>query len=552
MAAVVVLVTAACSPAGDDAGGSAVGAATDPVATFCTDWDRFDRLTNSADDPTEDLVEEVIGLQDELGATLPEGLDTEWAAILDWNTTFIEWFQTTGYSQPTSEVIYDLLGGEEAAEIAGQTREDAYDTIGTWSRTNCPDSSEATFCDLWPVYDQLIESDPEPTEELIAQLLVLQEEIDGVLPPELTSGWAGIVDWNQAFINVFEQVGYGPITDETYLQAFGGDEAAAGAAGEALEAGFATIRHWTDENCGPAVEVNIAFCSALSEFTTLTSDDDSPTHEKYDEALTVIDRVGANVPAEVRSAWDAVVESTRGFYDVLVSVGFRPERIDDDLLEQAFGSVEQAVAIEAAAGAGRAALEEWSLTGCGDFCSRWPDLRRALEQTGAELWWVRDEGDGYGRTRLAEYLQAFDVGSQLVPDEIRDAWETAVAARRDWIEWWESFDYDGERWESPETRQRGFEIMREATYLTADNQFVDVDALGIGRDQRRVIAAWQEGADRAPAWLSTTEELGDHDREEIAAWLDGSAEPPEWVFEYWRWGPAGRVNGQLTAASTAG
>ena len=70
------------------------------------------------------------------------------------------------------------------------------------------------------------------------------------------------------------------------------------------------------------------------------------------------------------------------------------------------------------------------------------------------------------------------IGSQLVPDEIRGAWEDAVAARRDWIEWWESFDYDGERWESPETRQRGFEIMKEATYLTEDNEFVDVDALG--------------------------------------------------------------------------
>ena len=107
-----------------------------------------------------------------------------------------------------------------------------------------------------------------------------------------------------------------------------------------MEAGFATIRNWTDQNCGPAVEDNVAFCSALSEFTTLTSDEDSLTQESYEEALAVIDRVGTDVPVAVRGDWDAVVESAQRFYDVLVSVGFRPDRIDDDLLEQAFGSVE--------------------------------------------------------------------------------------------------------------------------------------------------------------------------------------------------------------------
>ena len=88
------------------------------------------------------------------------------------------------------------------------------------------------------------------------------------------------------------------------------------------------------------------------------------------------------------------MESTERFYYVLVSVGFRPDRIDDDLLEQAFGSVEEAGAIETAGDAGQAALDEWSSTGCGDFCIRWPDLRRALDETAAVCRWVRNEGDG--------------------------------------------------------------------------------------------------------------------------------------------------------------
>ena len=63
-----------------------------------------------------------------------------------------------------------------------------------------------------------------------------------------------------------------------------------------------------------------------------------------------------------------------------------------------------------------------------------------------------------------------------------------------------------------------------------------------------MIAAWQDGADGAPAWLTTADELAEHERNEIAAWLVGSGEPPEWVFEYWRRSPGGWVNGQLTAA----
>ena len=552
VAAVVVLIAAACSSAGDDAGGSVVDAVSDPVATFCTDWETFDALTNSDDDPTEQLVREVVDLQDEMEAIVPDGLESQWASILEWNRTFIEYFEATGYGQPSDEVIFDLLGGEEAAVVAGQDREDAYVTIQGWARHNCPGSNDATLCDLWPVYDEFLESDPEPTEELVAQLLEMQDEIDGVLPLELTTFWAGIVDWNQAFIDVFEQVGYGPVTDETFLLAFGGDEAVAGAAGEAMETGLDSIRSWTASNCTDGSEHASTFCTEWAEFAALTANEDAMTSDSYDEALAVIDRVGSEVPAEVSDDWDAVVESARGFYDVLVSVNFEPDRITDELLEQGFGSVEAAIATEEAADAGRATIEEWSLTGCGDFCSRWPEFRQALDETGThDLGWVVDMGDETGRERLAEHLRLFEIGNRMVPDEIHEPWDLAVAARRDWIAWWEEFDFNGDelhgmesRNDASATRDLAVEMMRDADYLV-DDRHAD---LSLSEALVRTIAAWQNGVDQAPDWLLTSNDLGDHERAEIAAWLDGSGGPPEWLLNYWRMGPTERVGYQITSA----
>lgn len=552
IAVVVTLAIAGCS-SGDDGDGSTAAAESDPVVAFCAGWDRFDRLTNADDEaPTEALVQEVVDLQDAMGKVVPDELDPAWASILDWNTPFIQWFETAGYQEPTDDVVFELLGGEDAAIAASQARSGAYETIRTWSRANCPAGDDATFCELWPSYDDFLESDPEPTEELIARLLEMQEEIDDVLPPELGDAWSGIVDWNQAFIDVFERIGYGPVTEETFLLAFDDDEEAAGAAGEALEAGLATIRSWTGSNCTDDSEFASSFCEHWDEFAFLTADEDAMTRDSYDEAIALIDRVGDEVPAEIRGDWDAVVESARGFHDVLVSVNFQPDHITDELLEQAFGSIESAVATEEAADAGRAAIEEWALSGCGDFCSRWPELRRALDETAGELWWVRDEGEGEGRgqERLAEHLRAFEIGSQLVPGEIREPWDLAVAARRDWFAWWESFEYDGERFESPEVTERALEIMRGATYLVAENDFIHVDSPLLGRfggDVRPVLAAWQEGVDQAPEWLWTTD-FPEHEKHEIAAWLEGTGEAPGWINESLRWGPGGWFDGQPTAA----
>ncbi len=61
----------------------------------------------------------------------------------------------------------------------------------------------------------------------------------------------------------------------------------------------------------------------------------------------------AEVPADVGDDWAAISDFIDRYSDVLVTVEFREERITDEMLERAFGSVEayvEAVAARDAAG----------------------------------------------------------------------------------------------------------------------------------------------------------------------------------------------------------
>ena len=154
-AALIVLIAAACSRG--DAGAPPVAADIDPVATFCTDWQRFATLTNSDRDPTPVLVREVVELQDEMGAIVPQDLDAEWASILEWNAAYIDYFETAGYDDLSDDVAVDLFGGEAAAGRAFQARADGYEGVGAWARQNCADTGDDAFCQLWPAYDEFME-----------------------------------------------------------------------------------------------------------------------------------------------------------------------------------------------------------------------------------------------------------------------------------------------------------------------------------------------------------------------------------------------------------
>ena len=152
----------------------------------------------------------------------------------------------------------------------------------------------------------------------------------------------------------------------------------------------------------------------------------SDRHVRVDDHLELNERsapemTGANIVDGVDFA--------RRFRDVMATVDYDASRITPELLAQGFGSAEAADAAETAADEAATAIDEWSISGCGDFCDRWPELFRALDRTGDELWWVRDQGEE-GPAALEGMLRSLEDGGRLVPDELRADWELAVAARR--------------------------------------------------------------------------------------------------------------------------
>ena len=132
------------------------------------------------------------------------------------------------------------------------------------------------------------------------------------------------------------------------------------------------------------------------------------------------------MPPEIRSEWDAAAGFRRAVTDLLFTVD--PERVRPIHLELAFGDADPEVieAIEADAMAAVAAIDEWTVTGCGDFCDRWPEIESAIWLDDQNLFFQEPE-------RLAErdrtemrLLAAID---PIVPDELRAAWDEMLASR---------------------------------------------------------------------------------------------------------------------------
>jgi len=144
----------------------------------------------------------------------------------------------------------------------------------------------------------------------------------------------------------------------------------------------------------------------------------------------------------VPDEWDAIADYHLTRHEVLVTVGFDEDLISDELLAEAFGSVAAAREAEAAADVAVDVVQEWSVTGCGDFCLRSNEIREALGRLGSL-------GDDRGLLEEPGEIRRLridlELGDRLVPDELRPVWEEAVDAVRRWVTRWEQSDFDPDR-----------------------------------------------------------------------------------------------------------
>jgi hypothetical protein len=249
-----------------------------------------------------------------------------------------------------------------------------------------------------------------------------------------------------------------------------------------------------------------AFCASWQELAALVATEPDPSAETFSALFELVDDVEPVLPADLVIEWEAFVGFNRTFRDLLVTVGYELERVDDDLIARAFGDAQAADTQSAASEAAFESVESWAAAGCGDFCARWPELRQALDELGGWLEWARrpEETDH----RLARFERTLALGSELAPDGMRSDWDLAVTVRTDWVRWWGSFGFDPQAFQLDEAEfvgtapaQLALEIVRSADYFSLEHlsDFILNDP-STNQIRQEAWMAWQSGSELPEGW----------------------------------------------------
>ncbi len=385
------------------------------------------------------------------------------------------------------------------------------------------DDPTAQLCVRWSEFAELMDSDAPPSDELIDEVLERQRGIEEVLPGELSAAWADITGWNKAFVEWFAAAGYQEVTDDAMVAAFGGQQAADEAA-HAVEGGFATMREWSDRNCATGEEDPRAFCAAWTDISALLVqlDEEAPTAERIDELFAAYDEADPAVPTEIRDRWDDLLAFAVPFRDALVTVEYDADRLSDEILTQAFGSASAFETLEQSADEARVAIDEWSVAGCGDFCSRWGETNEAIDQLGANHYvgWVRDMGEE-GPAQYDEMWARIDVGARLVPDELAADWAQLEALLADWTDWWATFDFDQSRIDSPEGAATARQLAEASPYF---EEFAVARHVGHPDDREGFLVELRSSPDSTirDFWTDVVASGIVSARDRIATWIDAN------------------------------
>ena len=124
------------------------------------------------------------------------------------------------------------------------------------------------------------------------------------------------------------------------------------------------------------------------------------------------------VPAELRRHWSVAYDAYTSVSDLLFVVGYNGDYIRPTHLAMAFGAGGHAAVLtdtEVAV----AAIDDWAVTACGDFCSRWAEFEGILRYETDFDWYKWEQN-------LDRYEVALAAGDRLVPDSVAAEW--AIAA----------------------------------------------------------------------------------------------------------------------------
>ncbi|MEA2022777.1 MAG: hypothetical protein U9N79_00650 [Actinomycetota bacterium] len=149
-----------------------------------------------------------------------------------------------------------------------------------------------------------------------------------------------------------------------------------------------------------------------------------------DESMEEYDR---NVPAGIRGHWDVAYDAYTRVSDLMFTVGPAARA---DHVEMVFGPAGPD-AVFARAMVGIEAIDEWSITACGDFCSRWPELEDAVMLDG-NRYTIHGGPEEVDRS-IGHMEASIRVGNLLVPPALADEWGKAAAIKSDFLDMYRKY-----------------------------------------------------------------------------------------------------------------
>ncbi len=391
------------------------------------------------------------------------------------------------------------------------------------------DSAAATgvsFCSSWAGMQKFVDSDELIDEVGLTEYLELRGSASESAPDELADAWDAIVAWDDQFVELLYAVNFQgeDITEQMVAGAFGSLDAAEAASVD-QERAFEAVDRWSVGNCGDGGVDTLTFCAIWADIYVDLSGVSRYAENEEGRQRTLVDLIveaSVAVVPEIGDSWDAFASYHLALHDIMITVNFDESLVSDEFLTDAFGSPVAAAAEERDAADAADVIEEWSVTGCGDFCIRGGEAMGVLANYGEGQFNFQDQEGLY---QQAHQQRLLDAVGQIVPPALEASWGLAIAEVFDWIVLFESLGYDHQRLGEPE---QALEIYRNAEYFIFGfdpNRWPEGES-GV----RDAVEAWRNGADLPQdlldeiVWVISTPPAqrpgwGDFDRE-IDEWID--------------------------------